>query len=199
MLQSIMYEYHSIRRNSDSSDTSLSTSPSSTMSSTSSSSLSPPGLTYANPISIPLKSLLSPPRTSTTTADYFSLSPATPPSAPFNSPNANSVCAFPSWPSGPLLSSSSIPSTCCATGYTKSSYISDEDLLDLEELELCGDVRVVTGYPEISWSVTRQPPLVVKAQSINIGVRPKKKRRRSNPLKKQRFVGRMSPIVEGME
>jgi len=193
-----MYEYHNTRRNSDSSDTSLSMSPSSTTSSISSSSLSPPGLTYANPICIPLKSLLSPPRT-TTTADYFSLSPATPPSAPFNSPNANSVCAFPSWPSGPLLSSSSNTSTCCATGCAKSSYISDEDLLDLEELELCGDVRVVTGYPEISWSVTRQPPVVVTAQSINIVSRSKKKRRRSSPLKKERFVGRMSPIVEGVE
>lgn len=194
-----MYECPSIRRNSDSSDTSFSMSPSSTTSSESSSSPSPHGLTYANPISIPLKSLLSPPRTSTTIVDYFSLSPATPPSAPFNSPNANSVCAFPSWPSGPLLSSSSSTSTCCATGCAKSSYISDEDLLDLEELELCGDVRVITGYPEISWSMTRQPPLVVEAQSINIVARPKKKRRRSSPLKKQRFVGRMSPIVEDME
>ncbi len=194
-----MYECHNIRRNSDSSDDSFSMSPSSTTSSESSSSLSPPGLTYANPISIPLKSLLSPPRTSTTTIDYFSLSPATPPSAPFNSPNANSICAFPSWPSGPLLSSSSSTSTCCATGCEKSSYISDEDLLDLEELELCGDVRVVTGYPEISWSVTMQPPLVIKAQCINIVARPKKKRRRSSPLKKQKFVGKMSPIAEGME
>ena len=189
--------YPDTRRNSDSSDSLLSMSPASTTSSSSSS--SPPELTYANPICIPLKSLLSPPSTTTTSADYFSLSPATPPSAPFNSPNANSACAFPSWPSGPLLSSSTTTSSCATRGCAKSSYISDEDLLDLEELELCGDVRIATGAAEISWSATRQPPMVVKSQEVHVGSRPKRKRRRSSPLKKQKFVGKMSPIVEGEE
>ena len=189
--------YPDTRRESVSSDSLLSMSPASTTSSSSSS--SPPELTYANPIGIPLKSLLSPPSTTTTSADYFSLSPATPPSAPFNSPNANSACAFPSWPSGPLLSSSATTPSYATRGCAKSSYISDEDLLDLEELELCGDVRIATGAAEISWSATRQPPMVVKSQEVHVGSRPKRKRRRSSPLKKQKFVGKMSPIVEGEE
>ena len=195
MLQAIMYP--DTRRNSDSCDSLLSMSPASTTSS--SSSTSPPELTYANPICIPLKSLLSPPSTTTISADYFSLSPATPPSAPSNSPNANSACAFPSWPRGPLLSSSATASSCATRGCAKSSYISDEDLLDLEELELCGDVRIATGAAEISWSATRQPPVVVISREVHVGSRPKRKRRRSSPLKKQKFVGKMSPIVEGEE
>ena len=195
MLQSIMYP-HTIHKN-DESDTLYSTSPSSTTSSTSSS-LSPPGLTYANPICIPLKSLISPPSTTTTTADYFSLSPATPSSVPFNSPNTNAMCAYPSWPSGPTLSSTTTSSTCSSGGCAKSSYISDDDLLDLEKLELCGDVRIVHDYPEISWSQTRQPPVVVKARDAHTGSKSKRKRRNS-PLKKGKFTSGMSPIVEAEE
>lgn len=109
------------------------------------------------------------------------------------------MCAYPSWPSGPLLSSSPATSGCSSGGCAKSSFISDEDLLDLEELELCGDVRVVTGVAEISWSATRQQPPVVKVRERQTASRPKRKRRRSNPLKKEKFIGKMSPIVEGEE
>ncbi|KAL8820285.1 MAG: hypothetical protein Q9191_007548 [Dirinaria sp. TL-2023a] len=185
-----------VRRGSDASLSSCSTT-----SSTSSSSLSPP---FANPISVPLKSLISPPSTTTAT-DCFSLSPATPPPVPYNSPSSNSACAFPSWPSGPLLSSAftTSPTSCyfqSANGWkSTSSHISDDDLLDLEELELRGDMRVVTGLPEmeISWSMTRQPPVIVREPER----KPVKKsrRRRSSPLKKERWVGKMSPIVEGQE
>lgn len=78
--------------------------------------------------------------------------------------------------------------------------------MDLEELELRGDMRVVTGLPEmeISWSMTRQPPMVVRQPPVVAKVQERKagkkgRRRRSSPLKKEKWVGKMSPIVEGEE
>ena len=176
-------------------------------------SLSPPGLTFANPIAVPLKSLLSPP----TTTDYFSLSPATPPSCPFNSPNTNTICAFPSWPVGDCLSSTTSPTTSTSSyncaNKPASSHISDEDLLDLEELELQGGMRIATGFPVmqmrdgyIPWEATRQPPVVIRLEEgrrekgrSNNHIKPKNKRRKSSPLKERRMVTKMSPIAEGRE
>ncbi|KAI4235314.1 MAG: hypothetical protein L6R40_006487 [Gallowayella cf. fulva] len=107
---------------------------------------SPPSLTpsssFANPIRIPLKSRLSPP---STTSAILPLSPLTPPSSSL-SPHTV-ICAYPSWPAGDYLSAQ--PSTFSpifqGKGSQPSSRISDDDLLGLEELELCGDVRVPQG------------------------------------------------------
>ncbi|KAG7006481.1 hypothetical protein G7Y79_00014g036560 [Physcia stellaris] len=181
-------------------------------------SLSPspsPRLTFANPIAVPLKSLLSPP----TTTDYFSISPATPPSCPFNSPNNHSVCAFPSWPSGDCLSTSITSPTTSSSPYNymskpASSHISDEDLIDLEELELRGQMRIPTGFPVmqlrgdgcIPWEATRQPPIVIKLDEgrrektrSSTHSKPKNRKRKSTSLKDRRIVVKMSPIAEGTE
>ena len=176
---------------------------------------SPPGFAFANPIAVPLKSVLSPP----TMTDYFSLSPATPPSAPFNSLNSHSICAFPSWPVGDCLSTSITSPTASSSPYNymskpASSHVSDDDLLDLEELELRGGMRIATGYPAVQlqgdgcipWEATRQPPVVIKVDEgrrergkTNSLSKPKSRRRRSSPLKDRRIVVKMSPIAEGTE
>ena len=167
---------------------------------------SPPGLTFANPIAVPPKSLLSPPATT----DYFSLSPATPPSCPFNSPNNSAGDCLTSSITSPATSSS----PCSYLNKPASSHISDDDLLDLEELELRGGMRIATGVPSmqaygdgcIPWEATRQPPIVIKLDEgrrekakANNSARPKSRRRRSSPLKDKRAVVKMSPIAEGQE
>ena len=43
-----------------------------------------------------------------------------------------------------------------------SSHVSDDDLLDLEELELRGGMRIATGFPCIPWKATRQPAVGIK-------------------------------------
>ena len=162
---------------------------------------SPPSLTYsssfANPIRIPLKSRLSPP--STTLADQSpSLSPLTPPSSAVSPYTV--ICAYPSWPAGDFLSAkaSSLSHISAASDSLPSSRISDEDLLDLEELDLCGNMRVPIGMtsaiPEIPWEATQQPPVVVISapRRPSIGVR--RKRRRSSALK--RSIKALSPIPE---
>lgn len=165
---------------------------------------SPPSLSYpsrlANPISIPLKSCLSPPSTS---SSNFSLSPVTPPSSPSVSPQTV-ICAYPSWPAGDFLSAH--PSTFShitdGRGTSPSLRISDEDLLDLGELDLCGDMRVPKGMSmetrAISWEATKQPPVVVrptpKAPSMN-----GKKTKRTSAGFRRRSVKAMSPILEAPE
>ncbi|KAL8815900.1 MAG: hypothetical protein Q9223_005014 [Gallowayella weberi] len=162
---------------------------------------SPPSLrcssSFANPISIPLKSRLSPP--STTSAD-LSFSPTTPPSTSV-SPHTV-ICAYPSWPAGDFLSAQ--PSTfspiCNSRGRQPSSRISDEDLLGLEELDLCGDVRVPIGMsvatPDIPWEATRQPPAVVFSAPKRPSIGGKRRRRRSSALNRKRSMKAMSPIAE---
>ena len=95
-----------------------------------------------------------------------------------------------------------------------SSHISDEDLLDLEELELQGGMRVVSGHPVlrmpgdgcIPWEATRQPPVIIRLDEgrrekskSSTHTRPKTKRRKSSPLKDRRLVVKMSPIAEAQE
>ncbi|CAD6569704.1 MAG: hypothetical protein ASARMPRED_003112 [Alectoria sarmentosa] len=94
-----------------------------------------PSLAFADAISIPFKSPLSQPSTTSISPD-FSLSPITPPSS-FSSP-AFASCAYPDWPQRDILSPNASP----YCGSTANSYISDDDLLDLAELELAAATRV---------------------------------------------------------
>ena len=157
-----------------------------------------PSLAFVGAIDIPFKSPVSKPSTTSTTSPYsnLSLSPITPPSS-LSGP-AFASCAYPSWPQRDNLSLNS-PSYC---GAQANSHISDDDLLDLAELELIDGMRIAPGMrTEISWEQTRQPPLVLhslpsvakKAQPIP------KKRRRSTPLKRKKMVLGMSPIAEAPE
>ncbi|KAL8871404.1 MAG: hypothetical protein Q9174_002753 [Haloplaca sp. 1 TL-2023] len=158
---------------------------------------SPPTFSYssfANPIRIPLKSQLSPP--STTSSD-FALSPKTPPPSSI-SPHTV-ICAYPSWPAGNFLTAQ--PSTFShITGAYPSSRISDEDLLSLEDLDLCGDVRVAKdkwqSAPPISWEATKQPPVVVFSAPKRPIISAKRKRRRSSGPQRRRSMKAMSPIPE---
>ena len=151
---------------------------------------------FANPIKIPLKSHISPP--STTSSD-FSPSPATPPSSSVSPQTV--ICAYPSWPAGDFLSAQ--PSTFShitdSRGHQPSSRISDDDLLGLEELDLCDGVRVRQSMtPSISWGATRQPPAVVRSAPKRPSVGGKKRRRTSAPHRR-RSIKAMSPILEGPE
>ncbi|KAL8989081.1 MAG: hypothetical protein Q9169_008440, partial [Polycauliona sp. 2 TL-2023] len=139
-------------------------------------------------------SRLSPP--STTSAD-LSLSPLTPPSSSVSPYTV--ICAYPSWPAGDFLSTKASSCSHMSAGSGQpSSRISDEDLLDLEELDLCGGMRVPTGMtlgtPEIPWEATQQPPAVVFSAPRRPSVGGRKKRRRSSALK--RSMKAMSPIAE---
>ncbi|KAL9580445.1 MAG: hypothetical protein Q9212_004492 [Teloschistes hypoglaucus] len=158
---------------------------------------SPPSLSsssFANPIRIPLKSCLSPP--STTSSD-FPLSPRTPPPSSI-SPHTV-ICAYPSWPAGNFLSAQ--PSTFShlydSRGSHPSSRISEEDLLDLEELDLCGERRVLkeAATSEISWEATRQPPVVVYSTPKRPAVSAKR-RRKTSAANRKRSLKAMSPILE---
>ncbi|KAI4281952.1 MAG: hypothetical protein L6R38_003295 [Xanthoria sp. 2 TBL-2021] len=161
---------------------------------------SPPSLTYsssfANPIRIPLKSRLSPP--STTSSD-LSLSPLTPPSSSVSPYTV--ICAYPSWPAGDFLSAQATSFSHMSAGKGQaSSRISDEDLLDLEELDLCDGMRVPTGMtlatPDIPWEATQQPPAVVFSAPKRPSIGGKRKRRRSSALHRRRSMKAMSPIAE---
>ncbi|KAI4126361.1 MAG: hypothetical protein LQ338_003797 [Usnochroma carphineum] len=154
---------------------------------------------FVNPIKIPLKSCLSPP---STTSSQFSLSPLTPPSSSVSPQTV--ICAYPSWPAGDFLSSQ--PSTFSHVSDSRSGQpslrISDDDLLGLEELDLCGDMRVPKGMsletPTISWGATRQPPVVVRPAPKRPKTGGKKSRKTSTPLRR-RSIKAMSPIPEGPE
>ncbi|KAL8689541.1 MAG: hypothetical protein Q9218_004812 [Villophora microphyllina] len=162
---------------------------------------SPPSLSFcssfANPIRIPAKSRLSPP--STTSSD-FSLSPRTPPPSSI-SPHTV-ICAYPSWPAGNFLSTeqSTFSHVYDSRGSHPSSRISDEDLLSLEELDLCGERRVPkdksAATPTISWEATRQPPIVVFSTPKRPAISAKRKRRRSSAPNRKRSLKAMSPIPE---
>lgn len=81
-----------------------------------------------------------------------------------------------------------------------SSYVSDDDLLSVAELELYGNQRILpVAVVEIPWEATVQPPVVVQAASVKRRSAPSGKRRRSSPWKKSRPVREMSVIEEGPE
>ncbi|MCJ1266975.1 hypothetical protein MMC22_006860 [Lobaria immixta] len=180
---------------SDDSGSDLSVSPSSS----STSSIPSPQSAFVNPMSIPLKSTLSPP----STTSNFSLSPATP-IFPICSPSA--TCAYPSWPNRDFLSSTTPTASPYGSGNgSASSYVSDDDLLDLASLDLYGDSRVPAGMlaglnqpiAAISWEATKQPP--VRLPSPPLQKVQGKKRRRGSPLKRKRPVTGLSPITEAPE
>lgn len=80
-----------------------------------------------------------------------------------------------------------------------SSYVSDDDLLSLADLELYENRRIPPAMtPVIPWEATIQPPIVIQAASTQRGSG-SGKRRRSSPKKKSRPVREMSVIVEGPE
>ena len=154
-----------------------------------------PSLAFADAINIPFKSPISPPST-TSSSPNLSLSPATPPSS-FGSP-AFASCAYPDWPQRDNLS----PADSSYCGSQANSYISDDDLLDLAELELVDGMRIAPAmHTEISWEQTRQPPLVLHSlPAVARKAQPTpKKRRRSSPLKRKKIVMGMSPIAEAPE
>ncbi|MCJ1484361.1 hypothetical protein MMC06_004530 [Schaereria dolodes] len=170
--------------------------------SSSTSSLSPPPVVFSNGISIPAKSSLSPP---STTSSFFSLSPSITPCTP-SSPNLS--CAYPSWPNQRSLS------RCGGSNWREgSSYISDEDLADFACLDISSDEDMVVpsfAYDQqcISWSETRQPPVVAVARpSVMDSIRrdprrvapTERKKRRSSPLKRKAPPRLMSTITEGPE
>lgn len=158
--------------------------------SSSTSSIPSPQFAFMNPSGIPPKSLPSQP---STTSSNFSLSPSTP---LFPNCNVSATCAYPSWPNRDFLSPTSSPKSSYTNPHCMgSSYVSDEDLLDLAQLDLYGDSRIPTV--EIPWEATRQPPVVIPSPPMQ--ARPAKKRRRSSPLKRSRPVKGLSPITEGTE
>ena len=167
-----------------------------------------PSRALSGAINVPFKSSVSPPSTTSTplemspvsststSSSSSSTSYSTPPSP--SSGKSFASTAYPDWPKRNILTP--LASFC---GSQASSYISDEDLLDMERLELCGDIRVpAEKVAGISWEATKQAPVVL--QSIPT-YQPKgrpipKRRRRSSPLnrKKMTTVG-MSPIAEAPE
>lgn len=158
-----------------------------------------PSLAFADAINIPFKSPISQPST-TSSSPEFSLSPITPPSS-YSNPSSAS-CAYPDWPQRDILS----PNTSSYCGSPPNSYISDDDLLDLAELELIGGMRIPSDMRTefISWEQTRQPPLVLHSlPSVPVVTRKAqptlKRRRRSSPLKRKKVVLGMSPIAEAPE
>ena len=185
-----------------------------TVSSARSSCASPSHIFYSSravsgAMNIPYKSTTSPPLTTSSTyrlsptssnssissssSSSRSRSPATPPSSASSKSFAST--AYPDWPQRDILSAS-------FCGHQASSHISDEDLLDLEHLELCDDVRVTPEKTAgISWEATRQPPLVMQSiPSPPRKGRPVSKRsRRSSPQSSKKATKGMSPIVEAPE
>ncbi|KAF6236220.1 hypothetical protein HO173_005850 [Letharia columbiana] len=155
-----------------------------------------PSLAFADAINIPFKSPISQPST-TSSSPEFSPSPITPPSS-FSSP-AFASCAYPDWPQRDILS----PKTTSNCGSQANSYISDDDLLDLAELELIGGMRIPSDMRTefIPWEQTRQPPLVLQSlPMVKRKAQPApKRRRRSSPLKRKKVVLGMSPIAEAPE
>lgn len=172
----------------DDSSSDMSSSPTSC---SSSSSMTPPTSTFANPISIPLKSLPSPP---------IATLPELPLSSLLNIEESSppSYYAYPSWPTGSHLS----PSASCGGGGDRSnSYVSDQDLQDLEELELWGDIRIPVGMRrdepprfDMAWEPTGRLSLAIPSRSTT---RPSKsKRRRKSSLKGPKVLSQMTPIQE---
>ncbi|MCJ1400738.1 hypothetical protein MMC11_003946 [Xylographa trunciseda] len=190
--------------------------------SSSTSSNSPPPTTISPFFATSLKSSLSPPTTTTTTSptDYFSFSP----SSGFFSPSSpgNLTTAYPSWPQRASLSlvlsprsnpnvSIHSPTRAASPGFhyndaytCPTSYISDEDLLDLAGWGLsCADENAPDADAEglgISWSATRQPEVVVgeerRRRNARVGpaARLGGRRERSRSVKKAK--GGLGPIAE---
>ncbi|MCJ1437738.1 hypothetical protein MMC27_007125 [Xylographa pallens] len=155
----------------------------STTSSTTSS--TPPPTTISPFFATALKSSLSPPTTTTTLSptDYFSLSPG------FSSPSSPGTLttAYPSWPqraSLALLPPSIHSPTRASPAYRPTdtytlptSYISNEDLLDLATWGLLDDGATPAADAAddglgISWSATRQPEVVVGEERRRRTTRP---------------------------
>ena len=161
----------------------------------------------------PLKSSLSPPRTTTSFHnDYFSLSPPlSSDSFSPGSPNLSTSTAYPSWPNRASLAvqivdcsspSHSTPGFNYEQVSCSSSRISDEDLLGLEgwglpsgDGELLDEDGLVIG-PGISWSETRQPEVVVGDERRRRSRPPlpvvRKTRDRSRSMKRK---GRSLPVI----
>ena len=158
-----------------------------------------PSLAFADAITSSLKSPISQPST-TSSSPELSSSPVTPPCS-FSNPSFAS-CAYPNWPQRNILS----PSASSNCGSQANSYISDDDLLDLADLELIGDMRIPPNMRTdlISWEQTRQPPVVLHSMPSVLAAARKaqptlKRRRRSSPLKRKKIVVGMSPIAEAPE
>ena len=172
----------------DDSSSDMSSSPTSSISS---SSMTPPTSTFANPISIPLKSLPSPPIATLPDLSLSSLLDMDESSPP-------SYFAYPSWPTGSHLS----PSASGGGGGDRSnSYVSDQDLQDLEELELWGDIRIPVGMRrdepprfDMAWEPTTRPSLTTPSRP---NIRPSRsRRRRKSSLKGPKVLSQMTPIQE---
>ena len=186
-----------------------------------------PSLAFAGAMTIPLKSPPSPPSTTVSPSDFSIKSPSR--SMSPVSTAAYASCAFPSWPKSDILSptasltcspASSSPYLGGAyTGCQASSYITDEDLLDLATLPLYNNIRIppelliaATPAHEVVFSEKRRPrsrrvilPEAVQLQSslLEVSAEPSttslKRRRRSSPLKRRKLVLGLSPVVEDAE
>lgn len=168
-----------------------------------------PSLAFADAMSIPFKSPLLPPSTTSSDFSLSSLSsasttstsssdscysPATPP--PSLSSSSFASCAYPDWPKRDILTP--LSSFC---GRQASSHISDGDLLDLEQLSLSHETRILAENTAcIPWEATKQPPVIMQSSPVMEKARPiPKKRRRSSPLNRKKMVTGMSPIPEAPE
>ncbi|KAL9096803.1 MAG: hypothetical protein Q9163_006406 [Psora crenata] len=159
---------------------------------------------------IPLKATPSPP---SATSSNNTLSPTSSPVAPIADPSYASL-SHPDWPKSDTLSSattsplSTRARTSCVNGGQASCYISDEDLIDLEQLPLYNDIRVpehfaAYGYGHRTTKVEENrsrdlPP--VRLQQVLPPTRRTTsaagKRKRTVPSKKTKLVLGMSPIPE---
>ncbi|MCJ1413969.1 hypothetical protein MMC32_000294 [Xylographa parallela] len=172
-------------------------------------STTPPPTTISPFFATALKSSLSPPATTTShsPADYFSLSPGlASPSSP-----GTLTTAYPSWPQRASLAllppsihspTRASPAYRPADTYTlPTSYISNEDLLDLATWGLLDD-----GAPDaddglgISWSATRQPEVVVgeerRRRTTRAGPAPRLGGRRERSRSVKRARGALGVIAE---
>lgn len=113
-------------------------------------------------------------------------------------------CAYPDWPKRDELSPTA--NAGLSPGSQASSYITDEDLLDLEQLPLFNDIRIPAQYPgyaidlaDFSLQALKPPVILQTLPAPNIAPPIPKRRRRSSPLKKRKMILGMSPIAEGAE
>ena len=81
------------------------------------------------------------------------------------------------------------------------SYISDDDLLDLADLELIGDMRIPPNMRTefISWEQTRQPPVVLQSLPSVPEVAARKAQPTPKGRRRRKVVMGMSPIAEAPE
>ncbi|MCJ1278108.1 hypothetical protein MMC21_005922 [Puttea exsequens] len=167
--------------------------------------VSPPSLTHSLTLSASSNEdmALSPVSSRSSTSSSSSglslspddVSPKTPPSS--LSSESFASCSHPSWPKRTILTP--LSSFC---GSQASSYISDEDLLALDERELraaADGVRVIDEEPEISWEATRQAPLVLQTLTFaqkRAAPRAQKRGRKSQVLKRSKMQSGLSPVLE---